>query len=128
MTRAGPRVSETIALTWEDVDLKKGTAIFHPSKVRGAKRVTKTRRSTRKVRPLRPAWDVLRKIDAINGKKKADTVDVTERDNTTVRQHTLHFVFLNSRSGLPHVSVFLVRDRFFKAHSNAVGVRYRGPG
>src|SRR5450830_1942654 len=51
-----------------------------------------------------------------------------ERDNKTVRKHTLHFVFLNSKSGLPHVSDFVVRDRFFKAHLKAAGVRYRGPG
>ncbi|MNG21948.1 hypothetical protein D3C84_1063790 [compost metagenome] len=75
-----------------------------------------------------PAWDALRKIDAMNRKKNAETVDVVERDNKTVWPHTLHFVFLNSKSGLPHVSDFVVRDRFFKANLNAAGVRYRGPG
>jgi len=88
--------------------------------------VTKTRRSTRKVRLL--AWDALRKLDVINQLKTVDTVDVVERDNKTVRKHKLHFVFLNTKSGLPHVSDFVVRDRFFKAHLNAAGVRYRGPG
>ncbi|MCU1778354.1 hypothetical protein NTD89_15110 [Pseudomonas sp. 14P_5.3_Bac1] len=29
---------------------------------------------------------------------------------------------------MPHVSDFVVRDRFFKAHLKAAGVRYRGPG
>lgn len=76
---------------------------------------------------MEPAWDALRKINAINQKKVA-TVDIVERDNKTVRQHKLHFVFLNSKSGLPHVSDFVVRDRFFKAHLNKAGVRYRGPG
>lgn len=51
-----------------------------------------------------------------------------ERDNKTIRKHKLHFVFLNTKSGLPHVSDFVVRDRFFKAHLKAAGVRYRGPG
>jgi integrase len=128
MIWAGPRVSETIALAWEDVDLKQGTVTFRRSKVRGAYRVTKTRRSTRKVRLLEPAWDALRKLDAINQLKTVDTVDVVERDNKTIRKHKLHFVFLNTKSGLPHVSDFVVRDRFFKAHLKAAGVRYRGPG
>ncbi|MDQ0741788.1 integrase [Pseudomonas sp. W4I3] len=128
MIWAGPRVSETIALAWEDVDLKQGTVTFRRSKVRGAYRVTKTRRSTRKVRLLEPAWDALRKLDAINQPKTVDTVDVVERDNKTVRKHKLHFVFLNTKSGLPHVRDFVVRDRFFKAHLKAAGVRYRGPG
>ncbi|WP_019411231.1 Arm DNA-binding domain-containing protein [Pseudomonas psychrophila] len=127
MIWAGPRVSETIALAWEDVDLKQGMVTFRRSKVRGAYRVTKTRRSTRKVRLLEPAWDALRKIDIMN-KKNPETVDIVERDNKTVRKHTLHFVFLNSKSGLPHANDFVVRDRFFKAHLLAAGVRYRGPG
>lgn len=73
MIWAGPRVSETIALAWEDIDLKQGSATFRRSKVRGAYRVTKTRRSTRKVRLLEPAWDALRKLDAINQLKRGDT-------------------------------------------------------
>lgn len=36
-------------------------------------------------------------------------------------------VFLNTKNGLPHVSDFVVRDRFFKSHLLAAGVRYRGP-
>lgn len=35
MIWAGPRVSETIAPAWEDVDLKQGTVTFRRSKVRG---------------------------------------------------------------------------------------------
>ncbi|WP_458379180.1 Arm DNA-binding domain-containing protein [Pseudomonas chlororaphis] len=128
MIWAGPRVSETIALAWEDVDLKSGTVTFRRSKVRGAYRVTKTRRSTRKVRLLGPAWDALRILNAINKTKKAETVDIVERDNKTVRKHSLHFVFLNTNTGEPHVSDFSVRDRFFKAHLKAADVRYRGPG
>lgn len=80
------------------------------------------------VRLLEPAWDELLKIDASNQNKKVETVDIVERDNKTVRQHKLHFVFLNSKSGLPHVSDFVVRDRFLKAHLNAAGVRYWGRG
>ena len=93
MIWAGPRVSETISLAWEDVDLEHGTVTFRRSKVRGAYRVTKTRRSMRKVRLLAPAWNALRKVDALTRKRKAETVEIVERDNKTVRRHTLHFVF-----------------------------------
>ena len=79
MIWAGARVSETIALAWEDIDLEQGTVTFRRSKVRGAYRVTKIRRSTRKVRLLAPAWDALQKIDALNRNRKADTVDIVER-------------------------------------------------
>lgn len=90
--------------------------------------MTKTRHSTRKARLLELAWDAIRKLDTINQLKTVDTVDVVERDNKTVRKHKLHFVFLNTKSGLPHVSDFGVKDRFFKAHLKAAGVRYRGTG
>lgn len=122
MMWAGPRVSETIPLAWEDVDLVQGTVTFRRSKVRGAYRVTKTCRSTRKARLLAPAWD------ALTRKRKAETINIVERDNKTVRQHKLHFVFLNTKNGQPHVNDFVGRDRFFKAHLLAAGVRYRGPG
>lgn len=128
MIWAGPRLSEAIALAWEDVDLKAGTVVFRRSKVRGAYRVTKTRRSTRKVRLLSPALDALRKTYALTRGGKPRTVEIVERDNRTRRSQRLHFVFLNTNTGEPHFSDFSVRDRFFKAHLNAAGVRYRGPG
>lgn len=99
MMWAGPRVSETIALAWEDVDLEADTVTFRRSKVRGAYRVTKTRRSTRKVRLLAPALDALQKMNAITKGGKPHMVDIVERDNRTIRQHNLHFVFLNTASG-----------------------------
>nr|WP_239779009.1 tyrosine-type recombinase/integrase [Pseudomonas sp. Y5-11] len=43
-------------------------------------------------------------------------------------EHKPHFVFLNTKNGLPHANDFAVRDRFFKAHLLAAAVRYRGPG
>ena len=88
MIWAGPRVSETIALAWEDADLEQGTVSFRRSKVRGAYRVTKTRRSMRKVHLLAPAWDALRKIDALTRKRKAESRNrgdcrAGQQDNTS---------------------------------------------
>lgn len=128
MIWAGPRVSETIGLAWEDVDLQAGTVTFRRSKVRGEYRVTKTRRSTRRVRLLAPALDALRKTWAITKGGTAEEVEVVERDNKSKKKVMLRFVFLNSNTRKPHVSDFNVRDRFFKAHLGAAGVRYRGPG
>lgn len=128
MIWAGPRVSEALALAWEDVDLQAGMVTFRRSKVRDAYRVTKTRRSTRKVQLLRPALDALRKLKVLSPRSKAYTVDVVQRDNRTVRKEKLHFVFLNTNTGEPHVNDFCIRDRFFKTHLEHAGVRYRGPG
>lgn len=84
MIGAGPWFSETIVLACRDVDLEQGTVTFRRSKVRGAYRVMKTRGSTRRVRLLAPAWDALRRIDAINKVKRAETVEIVHRDNKTV--------------------------------------------
>lgn len=48
--------------------------------------------------------------------------------NPDARNDKLHFVFLNTKNGLPHANDFAVRDRFIKAHLLAAAVRYRGPG
>ncbi len=128
MIWAGPRVSEALALAWEDVDLQAGTVTFRRSKVHGAYRVTKTRRSMRKVQLLRPALDALQKLKVLSARSKPHLVDVVQRDNRTVRQYKLHFVFLNTTTGEPHVNDFSIRDRFFKTHLEHAGVRYRGPG
>jgi integrase len=59
MIWTGPRVSEAIALAWEDVDLKAGTVRFRRGQVRGVYKVTKNRRSNREVRLLKPALQAL---------------------------------------------------------------------
>jgi integrase len=64
---------------------------------RHRKKSVKTRRSTRRLRLLAPVWDALRKIDTLTRQRKAEMVDVIERDNKTLRQHKLHFVFLHSK-------------------------------
>lgn len=70
----------------------------------------------------------MRKVESLTRKRKAESVEIVERDNKTVLRHRLHFVFLNTKTGLPHANDFVVRDRFLKAHLLAAGVRYRRPG
>lgn len=100
------------------------------SSIKGAGRIPSDKNSpiTRKVRLIKPALDALQKLRALTQKPRPHHVDIVERDNRTVRQHKLHFVFLNASSGEPHVSDFTIRDRFFKTHLEHAGVRYRGPG
>lgn len=127
MLWSGPRVSEAISLAWEDVNLDAGTVRFRRSKVNGNYRVTKTRRSNREVQLLKPAVEALREIYLLTGHQPKITVDITQRDNRTVKSQALRFVFLNSNTGEPHKSDFCVRDRFFKTHLKHADVRYRGP-
>ncbi|GEM_PF-594169 len=86
MIWAGPRVSEAISLAWEDVvDLDKGIVRFQRSQVRGHYKVTKTRRSVREVKLLKPAREALQAQAKLTRDLKPVEVEVTERDNKTKR-------------------------------------------
>lgn len=124
----GPRLSEAMALAWEDVvDLEKGLIRYRRRQFRHAYRVTKTRRSTRDKQLLEPARKALQRQWEITGHLPAREVEIIDRDNTTKRKAKLRFVFLNSNTGKPHYGDVAIRERFFKQHLEKAGVRYRGP-
>lgn len=128
MIWAGPRVSEAISLAWEDVvDLDKGIVRFQRSQVRGHYKVTKTRRSVREVKLLRPAREALQAQAELTKDLDPVLVDVTERDNKTVRVRKLRFVFHNSSTGAAHTSSDMLLKGFWRPHLKAAGVRFRGP-
>jgi len=127
MIWAGPRVSEAIALAWEDVDLKAGTVKFCRSQVRGHYKVTKTRRSTREVRLLKPALDAILAQLRFTGKGSPVEVSVTARDNKTERKQKVHFVFHCTTTNAAHTSSDMLLKGFWRPHLAAAGVRYRGP-
>jgi integrase len=127
MLWAGPRVSEAIALAWEDVDLKAGTVKFCRSQVRGHYKVTKTRRSTREVRLLKPALKALKAQARFTEKAAPVEISITGRDNKTVKPQKVRFVFHCTTTSAAHTSSDMLLQGFWRPHLNAVGVRYRGP-
>jgi integrase len=127
MIWTGPRVSEAISLAWEDVDLKAGTVKFRRSQVRGHYKVTKTRRSTREVRLLKPALDALEAQKKITADLPPVEVSVTDRDNKTVKVQTLRFVFHKSTTGAAWTSSDVLLKNWWRDHLAVAGVRYRGP-
>ena len=122
----GPRFSEAIALSWDDVDLEAGTITYRRSFVRNRYRVTKTRRSKRTHQLLAPALRALKAQHQATGHLPPREIEVLERDNRTLRPQKVRFVWLKS-SGQPLANDDYLR-RFFKAHLEQAGVRYRGPG
>lgn len=128
MMWAGPRVSEAIALAWEDVvDLETGIVRLQRSQVRGHYKATKTRRSTRELKLLRPAREALQAQARFTRELPPVLVSVTERDNKTVRERKLRFVFHNSRTGAAHTSSDMLLKGWWRPHLKAAGVRFRGP-
>jgi integrase len=124
----GPRVSEAIALCWEDViNLEQGIIRYQRAKVRGEYKVTKTKRSTRNHKLLKPARNALQRQWLLTGHNEKIEIEVTDRDNRTVRKIKIRSVFCNTRTGLPHTSDLAIRDRFFRTHCEHSGVKFRPP-
>lgn len=126
MVWSGPRISEGIALAWEDVDLVRGEVTFQRALVARQYKVTKTRRSKRKLKLLRPALEALQRQHAMTGHLPPVTVGVVDRDNRTIKQRALHFVFL-APNGKPFRDADQYRNQFWAGHLKTAGVRYRGP-
>jgi len=125
---AGPRVSEAIALAWEDIDLEAGVVYFKRARVRGPFKSTKTRRSTREVELLHPALQSIKNQHRLTAHLPPVTIQVKERDNRTIRTEKVRFVFHNSNTNQVHNSDSTLRDSFFKSQLEKAGVRYLGPG
>lgn len=126
MVWSGPRISEGIALAWEDVDLERGEVMFQRALVTRQYKVTKTRRSKRRLKLLRPALDALRRQYALTAHLPPTTVGVVDRDNRTIKQRELTFVF-RTQAGQPFRDAEQYRVQFWGAHLKLAGVRYRGP-
>lgn len=124
----GPRLSEALALAWEDViSIDKGLIRYRRAFVRSRYKVTKTKRSKRVHTLLKAARETLQEQWKLTGNLPSIEVEVVDRDNKTIRKVKIRPVFLNSQTGRIHSSDNAVRDRFWKTHLKNAGVRYRGP-
>lgn len=127
MIWSGARISEALALAWEDVDFNKGVITIKRARVSSTYKVTKTRRSTRKVKLLRPALEALLAQHAITGALPAVKIDILQRDNRTERSTSLHFCFHNPNTGKAFSTADNFRTNFWNEHIKISGVRHRGP-
>lgn len=124
----GARLSEAIALCWEDVeDLESGMIRYRHALVEGGWKVTKTKRSNRRHRLLKPAREALLEQHALTGHLAPISVEIIDRDNRTKRKRKVRPVFLNDH-GRPFSGDLSIREKFWRAHLERAGVRYRGPG
>lgn len=127
MIWSGPRVSEAIALAWEDVDLVAGTVEIRRARVAGQHKVTKTQRSTRKIKLLAPALRALKDQTRFTRELPAELIEVLDRDNRTVREQRVRFVFQNTATGEPYRSSDVLRHVWWITHLEKAGVHQRGP-
>src|SRR5690606_40584012 len=87
---------------------------------------TKTKRSTRTDRLLKPAREALLRQFEYSSKQPPISIEVMDRDNKTLKKKRIRPVFLRS-NGTPYFSDLYLRERFFQQHCETAGVRYRPP-
>nr|WP_256836993.1 DUF3596 domain-containing protein [Pseudomonas oleovorans] len=116
--------SELVALAAEDVDLKRRKLTVSRAQVLGEHKAPKVLARQREIDLLAPAIELLEEILADTARHCMQPLEITRLDNLSVRYETVRLLFTNPNTGKPWSQSAL--DRWFKAHTKAVGVRYRG--
>lgn len=124
---SGLRVSELLALGWDDIDSEAWEAHIRRARVRRQFKRPKTRSGDRIVELITPAIEALHKQHSITAHLPPVTIEVVQADNKTIRQEQWRPVFINSNTGQPFPSDNYLRDRFLSYHLKKCEVRYRGP-
>lgn len=121
----GCRLSEATALCWEDiVNLDEGIVRYQRARVVNRWKVTKTKRSTRTHRLLKPAREVLKRQYDRTANLPPIEIDVVGRDNKTIRKMKVRPVFRKD-SNMESTMDKTINEKFFQPHCEAAGIRYR---
>lgn len=98
---SGMRVSEWLALAWEDIDLVKRTAKVRRGIVQGEYQATKTDGSYRTVELLEPAYQALLRQKALTYMMPRQQVNILDGENKHWDKHELSFVFMSTSAQKP---------------------------
>ncbi|WCE28800.1 tyrosine-type recombinase/integrase [Vibrio sp. SCSIO 43137] len=124
----GLRISELLALGWDDVDwLRKVLHVRH-AKVLNCYKTTKTEGSEREVELNDLAISLLKEQKALTDKKRARTVSVLQEDNKSWVKKKIRFVFYNSKTNQPFLHAKQFGKTFFTPFLEKAEVEHRGPG
>ena len=122
---SGLRVSEWLALAWEDVDFINRTVRVKRGVVSGNFAATKTDGSYRTVNLIEPAYQFLLKQKAISFMLNGTKVSVLDDENRRTKNFTLRFVFVSHVTQLPYRYSNQANEDFFRGHLRRSGVSYR---
>ena len=124
----GLRISELIALSWDDVDWERHLLYVRRARVLQHYKVPKTEGSVRAVELNTIALSLLKAQFALTGSRRRKTVDVLQRDNKTYRKEAIAFVFINSHNRRPYNNAKQFSKAFFDTFLQKAGVSHRGAG
>ena len=124
---SGVRISEWLALAWEDVDFVNREVKIQRSVVQGNYSYPKTKGSVRIVHLLDQAWDMLIQQKPLTYMLSPVEVSVLQHDKRRKKKERLNFVFRDSFTLEPIHNSARVAEKFFDDYVRKIGIRHRGP-
>ena len=122
---AGLRLSELMALAWEDIDLVRNVIHVQRAVVERDYKTPKTESSVRSVELLPKAREVLIRQQMLRA-SPISVISVTQPDNRSQKIQEVRFIFFDSRSGLALSHDNQFRNVTYKKLLIKSGVRLRG--
>ena len=121
----GLRLSELMALAWEDIDLDRNVIHVQRAVVERDYKTPKTESSVRVVELLPKAREVLLRQRILRS-PAISTISITQPDNRSQKQQDVSFIFFDSRTGLALSHDNQFRNVTYKKMLVKCGVRLRG--
>ncbi|GIU13788.1 tyrosine-type recombinase/integrase [Shewanella morhuae] len=124
----GLRISELLALSWEDIDFINAKLKVKIALVDKQYKTPKTPGSQRTVELCASAMYILTQQKLITGHRKARKISVLQRDNKTKKSELISFVFYNTKTKSPFKSSHQFNKAFFTPFLSSANVKHRGAG
>jgi len=124
---SGMRISELLALAWEDVDFENRQITIQRARVAGKLKTPKTRFSRRAIRIPKEAVSILTELFKLTGQKPCKTYKVFREDNCSTSNYKLRMLFINSNTGRVICNESHYARYFFNPLLVKAQVPYRGP-
>ncbi|MGI2024511.1 site-specific integrase [Shewanella glacialipiscicola] len=124
----GLRISELLAISWEDIDFINAKLKVKIALVDKQYKTPKTAGSQRTIELCASAISILTQQKLITGHRKARKVSVLQRDNKTKKIENLSLVFYNTQTNQPFISATQFNKTFFTPFLVSAKVKHRGAG
>ena len=124
----GLRISELLALGWNDIDWQRKELHVRRAKVLNDYKIPKTPGSIRTVELNELAVECLKEQMELTGSRRARTISVLQKDCKTWAKEKIRFVFYNSKTNQPFLHAKQFNKTFFTPFLKKAGVEHRGGG
>ncbi|MEZ8719300.1 tyrosine-type recombinase/integrase [Vibrio splendidus] len=124
----GLRISELLALAWEDINWQRKELYVRRAKVLNDYKVPKTQGSVRTVELNELATMLLKEQLKCTGSKRERVLSLLQIDNKTSTKEKVRFVFYNCNTNQPFLNAKQFSKTFFTPFLKKAEVQHRGVG